>query len=492
MNQNQPEEKDSITISWTTVIVVVLVFVILGGIFLGLKNKDKLLTLIGKNRNSVSESVTNNQNKANTTNSSTQTKTPLSTITDETADWSASKSGAGVNPKPYPLKFIDIKSVTIDNSANGSGVDSDAIISFHFSETLPKTAADLPAISGDKIKTVIFSASFDLEYFKNNKISAKGPEILLTNTLYGTDLVKAQYQKGENGVFTQTFDDAKVEGGPGFDYITITYPHQNLSLPKSTTTFKAWTTATSDNYKSEASRDILENSHFAQTALNSYDLKVMPDQRVILADLDKEFAGKNISLALPFDRSKKSIGINSLGENSIHIEDQFGHAGWDFYWTDSVPIHAAAPGVVVSNSVAEDKMAALKTQWAMTVVNEQDKYYVSYIHLKSTNPDLKIGSVIKTGDLIGYGMAQADNPNSPSFHWTFGYYGDQAKRDWQERQKTGNSYFGIFPHFTSARCPLRFLSDADKSALSDNWSSVAKNDPVRSYFPNLCNNYYQD
>ena len=183
--------------------------------------------------------------------------------------------------------------------------------------------------------------------------------------------------------------------------------------------------------------------------------------------IESEFPGmeneKRISLALPFSRDNEPFSIMPYGE-TINHPGPIGHPGLDFFWKKRVPLISSADGIV--EDIIMDYKLGIGT-WTVTLVNGY--YQMVYGNMKDYNRNLRTGSAVKKGDLIGYPLNKADIGfgNNFVFHWGFGY-----KRDG-----------GLM------LCPYTYFDNDSRIRLDKIWvNTTAYQDKIR--FPKICNGVF--
>ncbi len=182
---------------------------------------------------------------------------------------------------------------------------------------------------------------------------------------------------------------------------------------------------------------------------------------------ENEFPGleneRRITLSLPFSRDNEPFSIMPYGE-TINHPGKIGHPGLDFFWEKRVPLLSSADGRV--QDITTDNKLGIGT-WTVVVVN--DYYQMVYGNMGDYNRNLKMGNVIKRGDLIGYPMNKADIGLGKdfAFHWGFGYTHDNELM----------------------LCPYTYFDSDARVGLDKIWAnSTGYQDKAK--FPKICNGVF--
>lgn len=134
---------------------------------------------------------------------------------------------------------------------------------------------------------------------------------------------------------------------------------------------------------------------------------------------------QRITISLPF-KSSDDIhldSINPMGETDNHPkpDNPHGHPGVDFLWNKRVEVIAVADGKISriqkhKGGPSGDKSYDIDIQTGI--------YAHRYTELESYREDLKIGSEVKKGELIGYPFHEINSDGSRelwSIHFEFDY-----------------------------------------------------------------------
>lgn len=185
---------------------------------------------------------------------------------------------------------------------------------------------------------------------------------------------------------------------------------------------------------------------------------------------------KHIEISLPFAPEDDAYThIIPMGEieqwHNASTGLPNGHPGIDFQWNKETGILAVADGRIMNIRK-----------------NEEDKYIVEqslgfyyrtvYQELNTLAPDLRFGSKLKRGQLIGYsGFKQTDfsgppKPTDPSIqiHWDFSSWA-----------------------FTINRiCPLGYFDEDSRKRIEAIWAGNKAQGEYKKEYPDICNGFYKN
>lgn len=163
---------------------------------------------------------------------------------------------------------------------------------------------------------------------------------------------------------------------------------------------------------------------------------------------------QKVTISLPFksDDDVHLFSINPMGETDNHPKpaNPHGHPGIDFLWDKKVEIIAVADGAVSRIEIHKDGPSGGKSY---DVDIQTGIYAHRYTELESYKDNLKKGSEIKKGELIGYPFHEKNNDGSReawSIHWEWDY-----DTFWYDRL-----------------CPLTYFDDEAKKRIDVLWSKV--------------------
>lgn len=180
-----------------------------------------------------------------------------------------------------------------------------------------------------------------------------------------------------------------------------------------------------------------------------------------------------IEIGLPIEPSDDATTyLIPMGEKIEHNASNGtpdGHPGIDFGgWNREVRIVSVSDGWVIG--ISKDKAGAT------TVSVWMGFYRATYQELNRVDPNLRIGSEVKKGQVIGYTGYRRDNlderpPEFPSgqLHWDF-----------------ASSSFLI-----DRLCPLNYFDKDARLRIEAIWDRVPANDQFKSQYPEICNGVFK-
>lgn len=170
---------------------------------------------------------------------------------------------------------------------------------------------------------------------------------------------------------------------------------------------------------------------------------------------------KKIAISLPYAPENPPKGILPMGETLEHPNSPGGHPGLDFQWFENIPLISSIDGRVSHIGEHEDKDGT----WDVRV--EGGGYFITYKELQEYNPELKVGSEVKTGDFIGYpGHFFEDHYQ---LHWEFG---------------TAKLMGG------TRLCPVTYFDEESLKRINEEFSSQPSNEMLEQ-FPHICSGHYE-
>ncbi len=192
-------------------------------------------------------------------------------------------------------------------------------------------------------------------------------------------------------------------------------------------------------------------------------------------------------LMLPFTKEYEPKGMMPMGETVQHPrEAPWGHPGIDFQWPYKAPLVSALGGEVVQILASESKLPGV-IEYSVSVITNDFivNYDVTelYTELYKVNPALDVGSIIATGQLIGYATPVGSGDEWHMTHWEFGTY---TKADVPKRNPEGQVEW----YRTDRLCPVPYFTEPERRRLSRIWGVASYNE--RNQFPDLCNGPYKN
>lgn len=177
---------------------------------------------------------------------------------------------------------------------------------------------------------------------------------------------------------------------------------------------------------------------------------------------------ERITISLPFASVDDDlIFINPMGETDHHKPPN-GHPGLDFAWHHPALIIAAASGKVTS--IEEHPPGGWgETEKIYDVEVVSGTYAVRYEEI-SPDPNLKVGTKLGKGDVIGRGGEYKQEGGLGlyySMHWEFDY---------------------DTPVFDRL-CPLTYFDSDSLSRINIIWDKVGQT--YENQFPEICSGFYQ-
>ena len=178
---------------------------------------------------------------------------------------------------------------------------------------------------------------------------------------------------------------------------------------------------------------------------------------------------QRIVVGLPFDPKDPPQWINPVGETIHHPKPQtpHGHPGIDFEWDHDVVMLAAIDGEVSKIERRQDSPGLWNLDLSSGI------YRVGYQEISSVRSDLKVGSNVKKGEVVGKIIAVIRNsPNAPkhsNIHWELDYK---------------------IP-FYDRLCPMTYFDETSRQVLEKAWADMPdQGDNVKAQFPELCSGDY--
>ena len=180
---------------------------------------------------------------------------------------------------------------------------------------------------------------------------------------------------------------------------------------------------------------------------------------------------KHIVISLPFAPSDDATtGLIPMGEKIEHNASNGnpdGHGGIDFGFSKVTGIIAAADGNI--NSVKKNSEGSYDVEEGCGL------YKITYKEMNSVEKNIKWGTKVKQGDLLGYsGRTKQIN----------------------ERPKPGDPSGQIHWEFSSASmiidrlCPVNYFDASAKARIEKIWDNVPSNDRFKSEYPKICNGVF--
>lgn len=177
---------------------------------------------------------------------------------------------------------------------------------------------------------------------------------------------------------------------------------------------------------------------------------------------------ERITISLPFNKEDDDlIFINPMGETDHHDPPR-GHPGLDFAWHHPAPLIAAAAGKITK--ITEHPPGGHgETEKMYDVELVSGIYAIRYSEI-SPNPNIKVGTYLNKGDVIGRGGEYNEGALGRYYgiHWEFDY--DTL----------------IFDRL----CPLTYFDSDSLSRINAIWEKVGST--YNGQFPEICSGFYKD
>lgn len=172
------------------------------------------------------------------------------TVLNENDNYTANPFGPTT---PYPVSFLKIKSVSF---AKENGL---LFINFKLMDTLPKNDKDLPSFDGDKLIGASFNVDIKQNYY--DSLGRKNPteaDARIKISFYGDS---DQDDSGNKVIVNGNL----VDGGPGSDYFTVSYPYDQLIFNPDGDEIvaSAWSNGISKAFTASVGMSQLENSEMS-------------------------------------------------------------------------------------------------------------------------------------------------------------------------------------------------------------------------------------
>jgi murein DD-endopeptidase MepM/ murein hydrolase activator NlpD len=189
------------------------------------------------------------------------------------------------------------------------------------------------------------------------------------------------------------------------------------------------------------------------------------------------------SLILPFEAQYDPfVSLMPMGEKIYHPDAPDGHPGIDFgadTLTEHLPYIAAMDGKVTKVHIyaSPEKASSDPSQQTASfvdVVITNGSYQTVYSEMDAASlpAAIKLGAMVKQGDLIGYGNYQPSDSTPGAFkqmiHWEFG------------------STSPIIDRF----CPLAYFTADSASRIEAIWAHT-DTPRMKAAYPMICNGGYQ-
>jgi murein DD-endopeptidase MepM/ murein hydrolase activator NlpD len=169
---------------------------------------------------------------------------------------------------------------------------------------------------------------------------------------------------------------------------------------------------------------------------------------------------ERISVALPFAPEDDAIGIAPVGETINH--PVAGHPGIDFGWKHKAPVRASADGVVTALPDSG------KGNGEIGLVLRSGQYLFEYGSLGEYEKNIKIGSIVKQGDILGYPLSKGDGQDY-AIHW-------EIKPAYQNSERL---------------CPMTYFNPDSKARIDKIWATHDKGMYAKD-FPDICNGKWKN
>jgi len=178
------------------------------------------------------------------------------------------------------------------------------------------------------------------------------------------------------------------------------------------------------------------------------------------------------TLYLPYSTSSiLPSAMTPMGETIYHPKPQNpqGHPGVDFQWENPSEIPTIIASMDATVTAITDNSSHAGTY---DIETASGKWGVDYCELGSVREGLKVGDIVKVGDLIGtpqHPVAITDLPNFRMIHWQFGYIRDAGN-------ETG---------VATRICPLSYFSANAKSTIESLWTNTSATE-LKANAPDIC------
>lgn len=176
---------------------------------------------------------------------------------------------------------------------------------------------------------------------------------------------------------------------------------------------------------------------------------------------------ENITISLPFAKEDDElIFINPMGETDHHTPPR-GHPGLDFAWHHPAPLIAVAEGKITK--IEEHPPGGHgETEKMYDVELVSGVYAIRYDEI-SPAPNIKVGTNLKKGDVIGRGGEYNEGALGLYYgiHWEFDY---------------------DTPVFDRL-CPLTYFDPESLARINIIWEKVGST--YNGQFPEICSGFYK-
>lgn len=183
---------------------------------------------------------------------------------------------------------------------------------------------------------------------------------------------------------------------------------------------------------------------------------------------------KHIEISLPFSPEVDAeTGLIPMGEKFEHNESNGnpnGHPGIDFGWNKETKVLAIADGRIINIRKNSDNQIIVEQSLGFY-------YRTIYQELNKLEPDIKVSSNVKKGQVIGQtgtdrsGFSGPPPKGGPSgqLHWDF----------------TSSSMF------INRLCPLNYFDEDSKRRIEKIWANVPSTDKFKKEYPDICSGFYK-
>jgi len=177
----------------------------------------------------------------------------------------------------------------------------------------------------------------------------------------------------------------------------------------------------------------------------------------------------HVSITLPFHpKYDSTTGLIPMGEKFEH-PDGDGHPGIDFGFQQVTPILAVADGRV--GIIRKNQEGSIDLE-----ISHGFYYKSAYKEMNSLEPNIKFGSKVKQGQIIGYAgfagdRAQKFEPGGPSgqIHWEFSSSSMLIDR----------------------LCPVGYFDSDALTRVNNIWTAVPAHDKFKQNYPDICSGVYK-
>ncbi len=194
------------------------------------------------------------------------------------------------------------------------------------------------------------------------------------------------------------------------------------------------------------------------------------------SSLDSDF-----HMRLPFTDEHEPQGLMPMGETIEHPppKSPYGHPGIDFQWDYKAPIVAVVDGKI-AEIIESVHFETGIFNYSVSIITGE--FIVNYTTLESLGPDIKVGSQVVTGQLIGFPTPVQQGHQWRMIHWDFGTYKNVVPRADPEGR--------ISEYEVNRLCPVPYFAESERERLFRIWEAVFYG--AKHQFPDVCNGYWKN